>query len=178
MKIVHVSLKMAPWVLVDDVSVAGAWSERQMNIAGGCWHPDAAYREVAAEARDVVSAAELTAHISPRRLEFVGADAILVPVGTAVADGSVTGAAFFEAPAALRVETGDLVMTFVDDRLGGFLRLREAVPVAPAVEDASAPVLRLSDDTVIRLTGMIQGLSRRAAGATQMFGLGGASFAT
>ena len=152
-----------------------------MNIAAGCWHPDAACREAAAEARDVVSAAELIAHASPNRLPFVGADALLVPAGAAaLVSESVTGAVFAEAQAqapALTFESGELVMTFVDDRLGGFLDLRDAEPVAE-IKMPEAASLRLADNTVIRLTGMIGAATRRVREASQLVGLPGASFAT
>jgi hypothetical protein len=157
-----------------------------MNIAAGCWHPNAVYREAVAEPRDVVSAAELITHASPNRLSFVGADALLVPVGAAAVVGeTITGAAFAEAqaqaPAALTVASGELVMTFVDDRLGGFLDLRQtagALAPTPGIKMPEATSMRLADNTVIRWTGMIGAASRRVREATQLVGLPGASFAT
>ena len=129
-----------------------------------------------AEDRDIVSEAELIAHLAPTpaRLSFLAGDG----QGALPAGRTVTGAAFtetsFEPAFGGVVETRDMIMTFVDDRLGGYLSLARPSGIASSwFDENDAAEIVLADKTTIRLTGLIQGLSRKAAGGIDRFGVPG-----
>ena len=139
---------------------------------------------IAAGDQDVVSEAALLAHLaaSPARLAFLSEQAA---PALPVAGQTVTGAAFAEAgfgPTGAGIfASGDFIMTFVDDRFGGYLTLNRPAGVTAARPDAAAAEIVLADNTTIRLTGLMQGWARQAVGSLQfssaMFGLPGACFA-
>ncbi len=98
----------------------------------------------------------------------------------------MTGAAFAEAsfgPASAGIfASGDFIMTFVDDRFGGFLNLDRPTGIASSrFAEADAEAIVLADNTTIRLTGLMQVWARQAIGSLNLpsaaFGLPGACFA-
>ncbi len=137
------------------------------------FHAGLTPHSVAAAERDFVSEAELIAQLTPPpfRLAFLADDGRLAPA--AGAGQSISGSAFAEM--SLQGErifqSGALIMTFVDDRLGGYLNLSRPSGVASSwFDEADATEFVLADRTTIRLTGLIQGLARKVVGSAAVFG--------
>ncbi len=71
--------------------------------------------------------------------------------------------------AALDAYDADMIKMFIDHRHGGFLDLAAPPPAVRSRDTAPEAAIVLRDNTVVRLTGLFGGLSRRLSGAAGAF---------